>query len=297
MSKKIKKVLSHISPLYDAATGFKGTAAMAAASVLGGKALAAGMGGGNPLSSVLKGSGLGSPAGTPLAGGLQGPTQGSGILGSLTRGTPGLSTALKGGIGGSGSGGISLSGIGNIASGLRAYGSQDDLEDQLLEAQGKAKGAIDPFYQSGLGANQKLSGRLAEGFQPGDLTQDPGYQFRLSEGQKALDRQLSASGMSQSGTAMKAAQEFGQGLADQTYNDSYQRWLLENNQLAGQAGTGYNAANEMGDIYGNMGNIGANANVARNNIMTGTLSSVLRGGGTRQIVGYDDQDNPIYAEV
>lgn len=306
---KIKKVLKKVAPIAAPILGGiiggpAGIALGAAGGAIGGGglkgALLGGLGAG--ATNFLGGSGfLGSAAGTPLdkvsgIAGLQGPTQGSGILGSVTRGASGLSSALKGGLSGTGSGGLSLSNAGNIISGLNAYDTQDDLEKQLLAAQGKAQAALDPFFQSGLGANQQLSDRLKAGFSPDDLENDPGYQFRLAEGNKALDRQFSASGMSQSGAALKAAQQWGQGLAQTAFDDDFQRWLRENAQLAGQAGQGFQAAGDMGGIFGNIGDIGANADVARNNILTGTLSSVLRGSGTTQIIGYDEYGRPIYAQ-
>lgn len=308
MSKKLKKIIGVAAPIvasFIPGIGPLAAAAIGAASgaLSGGGlkgALLGGVSGG--AGKLLSGGGfLGNVAGSTLdkvsgVTGLAGPTQGSGLLGSITKGASGLSSALRGGLGGSGTGGLSLGKVGDVLGGINAYNNQDDLEEQLKAAQGRASGAIEPYQLSGLGANSKLSDRLKAGFQPGDLTKDPGYQFRLQEGQQALDRTLSASGMTQSGTAMKAAQEYGQGLADQTYNDSYQRWLLENNQLAGQSGQGYQAANAMGDIYNNEGNIGANADVARNNILTSTLSGVLRGSGSRQIVGYDEKGQPIYAQ-
>lgn len=235
-----------------------------------------------------------------------GPTQipGSGILGSVGKSVGGLSNILKGGS--SSGGGLSLGNIGTIASGINSYNTQDDLEKQLLAAQGKAANVIAPYNRTGQQANQMLfdelqSGALGQPFNPGDLTQTPGYQFQLAEGQKALDRQLAASGMSQSGAAMKAAQEYGQNLASTTYDDAYERYMQEQaqryNMLAGQSSQGYQAAGGMADIYTNQGNIGANADAARSNILTGTLSSVLSGNGAMKIVGYKPDGTPIYYQT
>ena len=46
-------------------------------------------------------------------------------------------------------------------------------------------------------------------------TNNPAYQFQLKQGQQALDRSSAARGMGYSGAQMKAAQEYGQGLASQ----------------------------------------------------------------------------------
>lgn len=177
-------------------------------------------------------------------------------------------------------------------SGYQQYQTQSDIEDELKMAQMQAQSAINPYANSGLLANKQLSEALSAGFNPGDLAADPGYQFRLGEGQKQLEQSLAARGMGQSGAALKAAQEYGQNFANQEYNDAFRRWISENQQLAGQSGQGLNAAGAMSDIYGNIGNIGANATAGKNNALMGTLSSIL--GGGRNIIGFDAMGNPIY---
>lgn len=307
MSKKIKKIASialpiassfipGIGPLGAAAIG-AGTGALTGGglkgALLGGLTSAAG--------NYLSGSGiLGQAAGSTLdkvsgIAGLQGPTMGSGILGAASKVGNSLSSVLKGGLSGSGSG-PSFGSLSNIASGINSYMTQDDMEEQLLKAQGKAKDAINPFYLSGIGANNQLNERLSAGFNPTDLENDPGYQFRLAEGNKAVERSLAARGLGNSGAALKAAQEYGQGLADQTYNDAYQRWLAQNSQIAGQAGQGYNAASDIAGIYDTEGDVRANATLGKSNVLTGTLSSILSGSGSRQIVGYKPDGTPIYAD-
>lgn len=51
----------------------------------------------------------------------------------------------------------------------------------------------------------------------------PGYQFRLDEGMKAIERAASARGLRLSGSALKDAARFGQGTASQEYGDFYNR--------------------------------------------------------------------------
>jgi hypothetical protein len=140
-----------------------------------------------------------------------------------------------------------------------------------------------------------LQGDLGGQFTEEDFRADPGYAFRLAEGEKALQRQLAASGMSQSGAAMKAALQYGQGVADQTYNDAYERWMggqrQRYNMLAGQ--TGLNAstalANTLGNLganqvaladpiaegYVNNGNITGNASAAQANMLAQLLSQIF----------------------
>lgn len=245
------------------------------------------------LSDALKGAAIagggeyllntnifGNPAGTALdrvsgTKGLQGPTQGTGLTGALTRGISGL------GAGGS----LSLGDIGDAASGLYNYSLNEDNEDDLLAAQGRARAALSPYEQAGRAAQQQLiddlmSGALGGEYGLDDFEADPGYQFRLDEGQKALERSLAARGLSQSGAALKEAQKYGQNLANTTFNDAFTRNLQEESQrynmLSGQAGQGLGAAGQMANSYINDGNIKANARAASGNILTGTLSDILR---------------------
>lgn len=276
-------------------------------------AIKGGLGGymsGGDLSSALKGAGLGGLTGgygDALAGaaGLSGAGA-KAFTGALTGASGGAATgdlrsALLGGALGGGSsyvmgsltkpgavmagGGSSSMGGSMLSDALKAGGTlysgyntkkaNEEIQRQLMEAQGRAFDQIAPYQQTGLDAQNQLSQALQGGFQPGDLTQDPGYQFQLAEGNRAAERQLAAMGMSQSGAAIKAAQDRAQGLADQTYNDAYQRWLAKNNQLAGVAQTGYNAAQNAAGLQQGMGEIGAYGTAANNQNFNQTLASLL----------------------
>lgn len=112
-----------------------------------------------------------------------------------------------------------------------------------------------PFYEAGVNAlpgyvsGIQEGGELVRGFNMGDFTTDPGYAFRLSEGQKGLDRQAAARGGLISGGALKAAQRYGQEMGSQEYSNAYNRFRdtqsLRRNALAGVAGYGPTAASSM----------------------------------------------------
>lgn len=63
--------------------------------------------------------------------------------------------------------------------------------------------------------------------QPGGLyagfEQDPGYQFRLKQGEEAINRQAAAQGGRGGGATMKALADYNQGLASQEYGNFAQR--------------------------------------------------------------------------
>ena len=60
-------------------------------------------------------------------------------------------------------------------------------------------------------------------FDAEDLQDDPGYQWRLDQGNKGVERSAAASGMLQSGKTLKGLQRWSQGLASQEYRDAYGR--------------------------------------------------------------------------
>ena len=164
---------------------------------------------------------------------------------------------------------------GTLYSGYNTQKANEEIQDQLMAAQGRASQQLQPYQQMGLDAQTQLSQALQAGFNPGDLASDPGYQFQLEQGNTAAERQLGAMGMSQSGAAIKAAQERAQGLANTTYNDAYNRWLSQNQQLANVGNTGYNAAQNIGNIQQQMGNIGAYTTAANNQNFNQTLASLI----------------------
>ena len=106
-------------------------------------------------------------------------------------------------------------------------------------------------------------GKYARDFGMQDFQQDPGYAFRLSEGQKAIDRSAAARGGLQSGSALKAAARFGQEMGSQEYQNAFSRYQTNRsnqlNPLFGLMNTGIGAANNLTDIAGQQGQNRANA--------------------------------------
>jgi hypothetical protein len=130
--------------------------------------------------------------------------------------------------------------------------SSIDLQRRMYE-EGVAR--QQPFYQAGVNALPEYvsgigqGGELVRGFTQADYQADPGYAFRLSEGQKALDRSAAARGGLISGSALKAAQRFGQDMASQEFGNAYNRFRdtqsLRRNALAGVTGFAPTAAGAM----------------------------------------------------
>lgn len=92
-------------------------------------------------------------------------------------------------------------------------------------------------------------GFLSQRFGMDDFEQDPGYQYRLSEGEKALQRAQSARGNFLSGQGMKEMGRFNQDFASNEFGNARNRFYDDGNQLysrlMGLSGQGQNAANIM----------------------------------------------------
>lgn len=92
------------------------------------------------------------------------------------------------------------------------------------------------------GLNGDGSGQAANAPDYSAFYQSPDYQFALQQGQQALDRGAAARGTLYSGGHTADTMQFGQGLASQQFGNFY-------NRLAGLAGVGQTAANQLG-AYG-----------------------------------------------
>ena len=165
-----------------------------------------------------------------------------------------------------------------------------DLQQEQFERQIELQA---PFREAGVRALGKLEG--ASEYTPFGMSQfqqDPGYAFRLSEGQKALDRQAAARGGLISGGALKAAQRFGQDMGSQEYQNAFNRYQTERsarlNPLQSLAGVGQTSVNQLGAAGQNyasgMGEaLGAGAQARASGYM-GTANAI--GGGIGQYMGY-----------
>ncbi|TXH43640.1 MAG: hypothetical protein E6Q97_33810 [Desulfurellales bacterium] len=116
----------------------------------------------------------------------------------------------------------------------------------------------------------------------GGFNTTPGYQFRLGEGIKALDRSAAARGMVNSGAQMKAVQRYGEGLASDEWNNYV-------NNVARLAGYGSNATNTQ---------------TSANQALASGLSNSAIAGGQARVSGYANMGNiagnaigqlPLYA--
>ena len=180
---------------------------------------------------------------------------------------------------------------GDRAAALEAQSAADQLKLQR-EIWEKQQADYKPYLEQGtygintLGSLMKSgSGQLnnpfdtylkSKGLAGGKFdTSNPAYQFQLKQGQQALDRSSAARGMGASGAQMKAAQEYGQGLASQQYDKEYNRASGEFgdyfNRLAGLSQGGQQAAGSMAQAGGQYANNASNTFGNLSNAQTSIL--------------------------
>jgi hypothetical protein len=164
------------------------------------------------------------------------------------------------------------------------------LQQQQFERQVELQA---PFREAGMRALPELE--AASRYTPfgmGEFQADPGYAFRLSEGQKALDRQAAARGGLISGGALKAAQRYGQEMGSQEYTNAFNRYQTERQARLGPlqslAGVGQSSVGQLGQagqaMATGVGEAGAQAAQARASGYMGGVNALSQGLG--QYINY-----------
>ena len=183
-----------------------------------------------------------------------------------------------------------------------------EVQKEMFDEQNRLQ---EPFRQGGMAAQNKLLtyfglpggtegadyGKYTRDFGMADFTADPGYNFRLAEGLKSLDRQAAARGGLISGGALKAAQRYGQDFASNEFTNAFNRFQTNRaNQLQplqSLMGAGQTAANTMGNAaanYGtNAGNLITSGGAARASGYVGGANALTSGLG--QYMNYTQNQN------
>jgi hypothetical protein len=158
----------------------------------------------------------------------------------------------------------------------------------------------EPFRQGGVGATNRLAdlygtsgntgaagyGSYAEMPTFAQLQMDPGYQFRFDQGMRGVNASAAARAGLQSGAALKAATEFGQGMGTQEYQNAYNRFMANRAQAAeamsGLAGRGAGVAQGLGNQA-----VSTGANIANTMLGAGqALGQGLENAGQARASGY-----------
>jgi hypothetical protein len=160
-------------------------------------------------------------------------------------------------------------------------------QERALERQ---IGLQEPFRQTGVNALADYG--AASQYTPFGMDQfqaDPGYQFRMSEGLKALERSAASRGILQSGGTLKDITRFGQDAASQEYQNAFQRYLTERRAklepleyriglgqaaASGQAANVGSTATNVGGLTTSLGDIRAAGTMGRANAYNNMLSNI-----------------------
>ena len=181
----------------------------------------------------------------------------------------------------------------------RAAQLQKEQFDRQVELQA-------PFREAGVRALPELE--AASRYTPFSMEQfraDPGYGFRLSEGQKALDRQAAARSGLMSGGALKAAQRYGQEMGSAEYLNAFNRYQTENmarlnplQSLAGMAQTSTGQLGQAGQAMATgVGEAGAQAAQARASGYMGGANALSQGLGQYINYGQGQDRNALFRQM
>jgi hypothetical protein len=182
----------------------------------------------------------------------------------------------------------------------KAAQAQQQAADQAAQVQReifqKQTELAEPFRQAGITSQNELMrllgiggdaaaadyGMLTRGYRPEDLQMDPGYAFRLSEGQKALERSAAARGGLLSGSMLKGAQRFGQEMGSQEYMNAFNRAQAQLGNRLGALGSLYGAGQTATQqVAGQAGQMGVN------------VGNLMTQGGQARASGYLGQANAL----
>jgi len=211
---------------------------------------------------------------------------------SLALASAGLGASLGGSLEEATGGGVSGA-AGDAAAATAAATDRATALQQRMYEENVARQK--PFYNVGVNALPELvKASKYTNFGMNQFQQDPGYAFRLKEGQQALDRQAARRGGLISGNALKAAQQYGQEMGSQEYMNAFNRYQTERaarlNPLQSLTGMAQTTANTLGAAGQNMATNVGNAYMAQgenagNALLTGAQARSTSYGNTADLLG------------
>lgn len=179
-----------------------------------------------------------------------------------------------------------------------AAGAQGAAADRAAEVQRYMFDRSNEISAPWRAAGEEQLPQIRAGLKPGgdfnrfftlsDFEADPGYQFRMSEGTKALERSAAARGALLSGASLKGITRYTQDYASNEFQNAYNRWNTDRtslfNRLAAVAGTGQTVSRDVSSNAMNLGTNLANTTMAAGNARAsgyvGTANAVTGGVST-----------------
>lgn len=175
----------------------------------------------------------------------------------------------------------------------RASAEAQQVQREIFERQTELQ---EPFRQAGITAQNELMrmlgisgdegaadyGVIGRPFTAEQMEMDPGYGFRLAEGERALERMQAARGQLLGGGAIRAGVRYGQEMGSQEYMNAFNRAqaLLgtRTSALGSLYGAGQTAAQQ---VAGQAGQMGVN------------VGNLMMGAGQARASGYLGQANAL----
>lgn len=135
-----------------------------------------------------------------------------------------------------------------------------------------------PYLQAGQDALARLRTGIGAGGEFNkafsfDQNQDPSYQWRFNQGQRALEAGAAARGGLFSAGQQQALQNYGQNAASQEYQNAFNRWQGERDKQFEMTRMGVNAGQQAMNTITGYGN-----DLARNNANISTASTTEQNG-------------------
>lgn len=168
-----------------------------------------------------------------------------------------------------------------------------------IQAEMARQGAVQPGSSDQGGGSSAYGGGTTpwndfnRDFTLADFNKDPGYDFRMKEGTRAVEGSAAARGSLLSGGTLKALTRYGQDMGSQEYKSAYDRFNEDRtrrfNRLSSLSGTGQTASNAVSSAGSSMAN----------NISSGGLATAARvgdnliGAGNARASGYVGTANAV----
>jgi hypothetical protein len=182
-------------------------------------------------------------------------------------------------------------------------------QDQLLAAGEEASQGYTPYTEAGKTALSSITGQLPyfqQQFTNQDLNSylDPGYQFRLGQGQRANMMGSNVTGGAVSGNALKSLQDYSQNFASGEFTNAFNRFQTQRtniyNQLSDIAKTGLTAqqgtanallgtGTNIASITSGLGNAQAASQIGQANAIGGAVQGVTN---AASYYGLNNMNNP-----
>jgi hypothetical protein len=146
----------------------------------------------------------------------------------------------------------------------------------------------EPWRQAGMAALTGLQDDdYMRDFTMNDFQADPGYEFRMAEGMKAIERSAAAKGGLGSGATLKALTRFSQGTASDEFNNAYNRFNADRdrrfNRLSSLAGVGQTANSQVAQAGQNYANAYGQNVIGAGNAQAAAI--MAPGNNMRQLAG------------